>query len=95
MKKNMEKNITACTQNKSTSELLTALTNTFKSPVEWLRQYYCSVLNRPFTMRQTLLLVNAQAAFFFTVFPVAGPWLLRLACAVWMVHALLKCRKEI
>lgn len=37
-----------------------------KNGVDWLRRYYSKALDRELSMRQTWLLVNAQAAFFFT-----------------------------
>lgn len=64
-----------------------------RMPLLWLSAYYSSVLERKVSLRQTLLLVNAQMAFFFTVFPVAGPLLLRLLCCAWLLHAVLKCKQ--
>ena len=44
-------------------------------------------------IRQTLKLLNAQAAFFLTVFPVDCPLALRAACLAWLVAALGGCRR--
>lgn len=57
-----------------------------------LSRYYSQVLGTDISLRQTLLLLNAQLAALFTIFPVACPLLLRLACLAWLVSALLKCR---
>ena len=64
-------------------------------PIEWLCSYYSDVLDRKLTMRQTWLLVNAQLAFGAAFFPVEAPWVVRIGCLVWVVSALLKCKREI
>lgn len=61
---------------------------------EPLAAYYSKVLEQPVNTRQTWLLVNAQMAFFLTVFPAACPMLLRIGFAAWLVDALLRCRRE-
>ena len=62
-------------------------------PIEWLCSYYSDVLDRKLTMRQTWLLVNAQLAFGAAFFPVEAPWVARIGCLVWVVSALLKCKR--
>lgn len=64
-------------------------------PIEWLCSYYSDVLDRKMTMRQTWLLINAQLAFGAAFFPVEAPWVVRIGCLVWVVSALLKCKREI
>ena len=64
-------------------------------PIEWLCCYYSDVLERKLTMRQTWLLINAQLAFGAAFFPVEAPWVVRIGCLVWVVSALLKCKREI
>ena len=64
-------------------------------PLEWLCSYYSDVLERKLTMRQTWLLINAQLAFGAAFFPVEAPWVVRIGCLVWVVSALLKCKREI
>ena len=64
-------------------------------PIEWLCSYYSDVLERKLTMRQTWLLINAQLAFGAAFFPVESPWVVRIGCLVWVVSALLKCKREI
>ena len=64
-------------------------------PIEWLCSYYSDVLERKLTMRQTWLLINAQLAFGAAFFPVEAPWVIRIGCLVWVVSALLKCKREI
>ena len=60
-----------------------------------LTTYYSQVLERRITTRQTALLLNAQTAFFITVFPASAPLLVRTACVIWLISALLKCRKAL
>lgn len=62
-------------------------------PIEWLCSYYSNVLERKLTMRQTWLLINAQLAFGAAFFPVESPWVVRIGCLVWVVSALLKCKR--
>ena len=62
-------------------------------PIEWLCSYYSNVLDRKLTMRQRWLLVNAQLAFGAAFFPVEAPWGVRIGCLVWVVSALLKCKR--
>lgn len=62
-------------------------------PLQLLTLYYNKVLDRQLDMRQVGSLVNAQLAFFMTVFPVDAPMLLRVACGCWLVSALLKCKE--
>lgn len=64
-------------------------------PIEWLCSYYSDVLDRKLTMRQTWLLINTQLAFGAAFFPVEAPWVVRIGCLVWVVSALLKCKREI
>lgn len=56
-------------------------------------KYYSGVLGVELGIRQTLKLLNAQAAFFLTVFPVDCPLALRAACLAWLVAALGGCRR--
>ena len=80
------------------SEKEISLNNCMKKvcrPIEWLCSYYSDVLERKLTMRQTWLLINAQLAFGAAFFPVEAPWVVRIGCLVWVVSALLKCKREI
>lgn len=62
-------------------------------PIEWLCSYYSNMLDRKLTMRQAWLLINAQLAFGAAFFPVEAPWGVRIGCLVWVVSALLKCKR--
>lgn len=90
----MEKNI-ALEPAKTLQSAIVEFSNTIRKPVELLSQYYSQVLDRPVDLRQTWLLLNAQAAFLFAAFPVEGPMLLRVACCGWLLHAVQLCRKAL
>ncbi len=65
-----------------------------RRPLDTLRRHYSDMLGEQLTMRQTALIVNAQAAFILAVFPIACPLTFRLACGAWLVSALLKCKNS-
>ena len=62
-------------------------------PVKLLARYYSSELGRKVSERQTLRLIEVQAAFFAGVFPADCNVALRLAAAAWFVSALLRCHR--
>lgn len=64
-------------------------------PVEKLRDYYSSVCGRTLTTRQTLLLVNTQAAFLAVALPADIHVALRLACCAWLAVSLMWCKRAI
>lgn len=68
--------------------------NMISNLVKPLQKYYTHVLEKEITTRQTLLLLNAQTAFIFGVFPVACPFMLRISFGAWFLLAVLKCKKE-
>ena len=64
-------------------------------PVALLAGYYSSVLERKVSQRQTLLILEAQAAFFTGILPADIPVVVRLLAAGWFVSALMRCRKSL
>lgn len=65
-----------------------------KMPLELTRNYYSSVLEKQISLKQTLLLLETQIAFFLGVFSVdATPLLLKGAFAAWFLWGVLKCKK--
>lgn len=92
----MEKNITL---RPSTLSLVHSLLQSARSAavrqLERLSRYYARQVGRDFTVRQTLLLINAQLAFFFAAFPVGGSLVVHLCAIAWFVHALLWCSREL
>ena len=83
-----------CLNNEKEISLISCMKEVCR-PIEWLCSYYSDVLDRKLTMRQTWLLINAQLAFGAAFFPVEAPWVVRIGCLVWVVSALLKCKREI
>lgn len=75
-----------------TSALLDGMKKAATAPMEWLRQYYSSVLEREVTMGQTLRYLHAQLAFVMCVFPTYYSLLVHLGVCAWMLWAVLKCR---
>lgn len=61
------------------------------NPIEWLRQYYSSVLEREVTTGQTLRYVHAQLAFLMGVFPTYDSLLMHLGVCAWALWAILRC----
>lgn len=94
----MEKNISlSASQNRyfSLMNLMSAFVAIVNIPVAKLAEYYSQCLDRRINTRQTWLLLNAQAAFFMAVFPVSAPFMLRVVCAAWLIHALLLCKNNL
>lgn len=97
----MEKNITLQqndirvfnTKAVQPKQILSVIKKAATNPIEWLRQYYSSVLEREVSMRQTLRYVHAQLAFFMGVFPTYDSLLVHAAVGVWALWALLRCRE--
>ena len=85
----MEKQMTI----QSTWMLLENVKNVANRPVEWLRQYYSSVLERDINMRQTWNLIEVQTAFFAGIMPANYSLWLRAACCAWFLWALKRCRR--
>jgi hypothetical protein len=84
----MEKQITM----QSTWMLMENVKKVANRPVEWLRLYYSSVLERDVNMRQTWSLIEVQVSFFAGIMPANYSLLLRAAFCVWFLMALKRCR---
>jgi hypothetical protein len=92
---NMEKDMTI--RNASTTEsglesLVNTIAKALRQPMHWLRNYYSQVCNRPISMHQTHLLLEAQVAFVLAVFGFGGPLLLHVGFALWFLYAVVKCK---
>lgn len=64
-----------------------------KVPVEWLRKYYSTVLEKEISMKQTALLLETQFAFTLGVIPADIHFGLRACFLGWFAWCLLKCKK--
>lgn len=80
------------TETMNMSDGTAKMVSTIRRFVAPLARYYSRVLDTEVSTRQTLLLVNAQAAFFMTAFPADCHLLLRLGCLAWLISAAMKCR---
>jgi hypothetical protein len=91
----MNKEIILNNREQKLDQVLTQVATTINRPLRSVTSYYSEVLNRKLNIHQTIYLLNAQAAFLMTVFPVDCSFVLRLLCACWLVTALLKCKEEL
>ncbi len=94
----MEKNIyikREVSTSNSMQNMLNSITNKVKSPIILLAKYYSIVLERKISIRQTLLLLNAQIAFVFAVFPVNIGFIARGICCAWFIKAVLVCKNNL
>ena len=88
----MKKNVIIMATTPTWNINMQSIVSNLRMPVEQLRLFYEKMLERKISMRQTILLLNAQTAFFMTFMPVESPWILRLGCIGWLASALLKCK---
>lgn len=92
MKKEMTLTANANTKANRPSATDTIVT-TVRKALLFVARYYSDVLGTDISIRQTLLLINAQTAFFLTVFTVECLFIVRLACLAWLITALVKCKR--
>lgn len=96
----MEKNITLQQNNirvfntklMQPASILNVIKKAATNPIEWLRQYYSSVLEREVTTSQTLRYLHAQLAFLMGVFPIYDSLLVHLGVGAWALWAILRCK---
>lgn len=86
-------------QNNATSAI--NLSNIWKKTVSMcnntvthISAYYSSLVGEKLNNKQTLLIMNAQTAFFMTVFPIECSVYLRIICLIWLITALLQCKNS-
>ena len=94
----MEKNIyikREVSTSSSVQNITSSIANKVKAPITVLAKYYSTVLEREISIKQTLLLLNAQIAFVFAVFPVNIGFFARAICCTWFVKAVLTCKKNL
>ena len=91
----MQNNITFSSQLVKIVMVWNAVASRIICSAEPLRKYYEDVLECRVDLRQTWALIHAQVAFVCAAFPVGGPMMLRMACCMWFVYAVDKCRKTL
>ena len=73
--------------------LLSVVAQMVRKPFVWLTNYYSRILGKEIHIKETLLLLNVQFAFLFTVFPISCSLFLRALCLYWFCHALMTCKR--
>ena len=94
----MEKNIyiqREVSTSSNVQNILSGIADKIKSPITILAKYYSAVLERKINIRQTLLLLNAQIAFVFAVFPANIGFIVRGIFCAWFVKSVLLCKKNL
>lgn len=92
----MEKQITIqanAAAGRDAAEVMKKVGGAVAGAVEMLRRYYSDVLDREVSMAQMRLLIEAQAAFTACILPADFPLVVRVACGVWLLLALRRCKK--
>lgn len=79
---------------KNTTDYMKRIALFATSSIDKVARHYSHLLGTDINRHQTGLLLNAQAAFIFTVFPIECSITLRLLCLIWLVSALLQCKRS-
>ncbi len=66
-----------------------------QQPIEWMRKYFSSVLEREISTKQTWLLLETQAALIMGILPADMHIGLRALFLGWFALCLLKCKERI
>jgi len=82
------------TREEKLNVVMNLMTTAARKPLAALSRYYSRILERPINMRQSLLMVNAQAAFIMTVFTQCS-LVLRVLFLCWLICAVLKCKSAL
>lgn len=69
-----------------------ATRNMLNAPLQLLRRYYSTVLERPVDTALTKALTTTQMAFFLTILPADYSLVIRFAACAWFIKSLLRCR---
>ncbi len=77
------------------AETLTSLKDSLKAPAEWLRQYYSQIIGRQISMRQVVMLLNAQFSLLAVVSMWACPAIIQLLSVVWFGCSVWGCKHSL
>lgn len=75
----------------SAANLTANIANAARIPVELLRKYFSACLGHEVSIRQTWLIVQAQAAFILAAFATECPLVTRAMFAVWFLVSAVRC----
>ena len=92
----MKKELILTERNASYNELSRFFTDAaawLQTPLEWLRNYYSSVLEREVSSKQASYITQAQLALILTIFPIVSSLLLQGVFLTWFFFSLYKCKK--
>lgn len=90
----MEKNIILSESSQTSNVSYKHLVRTLLYPLYLLCNYYAKVLGKAISIRQTLLLLNAQVAFVTTVFLADLSFVTRIICCIWLLYAVVLCKRN-
>jgi hypothetical protein len=79
---------------KNFSDLLKSYNERAKQPIVILSNYYSKILEEKISVKQTLLLLNAQISFVFAIFPANFSLILRFLFIVWFATAVVQCKRS-
>jgi acyl-CoA reductase-like NAD-dependent aldehyde dehydrogenase len=65
-----------------------------KQPIVMLSIYYSKILEEKISVKQTLLLLNAQISFVLAIFPANFSLILRFLFIVWFATAVVQCKRS-
>ena len=65
-----------------------------KQPIVMLSIYYSKILEEKISVKQTLLLLNAQISFVLAIFPANFSLILRFLFMVWFATAVVQCKRS-
>ncbi len=75
-------------------DLLRSYNEWAKQPIVILSNYYSKILEEKISVKQTLLLLNAQISFVFAIFPANFSLILRFLFIVWFTTAVVQCKRS-
>jgi hypothetical protein len=81
-------------ETKSVSEALKSYKEVARQIIVALSLYYSKILEEKISVKQTLLLLNAQIAFIFAIFPASFSLILRFLLIVWFATAVIQCKRS-
>lgn len=92
----MKKELVLTTNNSATrniSEVISSIKGYAIRPIASLSKYYTKLMGEEISTRQTLLLINAQVAAVFAIFPLSYSIILRVLFIIWFATSVIQCKK--
>ncbi len=92
----MKKELVLTTNNPGThniSEVISSIKEYAARPIVSLSKYYTKLIGEKISTRQTMLLLNAQIAAVFAIFPLNYSIILRVLFIVWFATSVIQCKK--